>query len=58
MATTTVPNLANADDILIHVKAMSVDNIDAKIACGYKNVYRCQLGLPTVSENFATDFSR
>ncbi|CAG7652991.1 unnamed protein product [Allacma fusca] len=51
-ATTTIPNLLHPDNVLIHVKAMSVDNIDVKIASGYKNVYRYQLGLSSARAPF------
>lgn len=37
------PAIYAADDVLVHVKAASVDPVDIKISSGYAKNFRCQL---------------
>lgn len=49
VGTTVTPTLEDPFHVLVQVKAMSVDNVDVKLASGFKNKYRLSLGLPPVS---------
>jgi hypothetical protein len=49
LATIPVPRHLASDELLIQVKAIGLDNIDARIACGYRHSLRRHVGLPAVS---------
>ena len=49
MGTIPVPRHLGPDQVLIQVKAIGVDNIDGRIAAGYRHSLRNHLGLSSVS---------
>ncbi len=42
------PSIINADEVVVQVKAVGIDSIDNRIACGYGRLLRRHLGLSAV----------
>lgn len=52
------PTIINADEVVVQVKAVGIDSIDNRIACGYGRLLRRHLGLSAVRYVYLKEYEK